>query len=1378
MATPHEFPGNFSTNTYILQDFSEVAYIVCSAAIPAASDRYSNVQDINSKPRMLERLRNAEKQFRQASIMVYLDPEKLELFTFYKKVDILKDQKGVLTKFGQVCKLNHCIIAYKNACRVLDFLKPEMARIYELFSAAVISNLRLQGPDGSKAISAGSRTYLVRAQRPVSDDFSPIQWPQALWYLQKIELQVVPSGQLLLAVHNANWSPLTAVSDAIDPDASPIDHSDGTTLYLAPTGQLARYKGIWITSMTLEQGVLANQRGQVKDLQWRKRWMEKVQVWLGKRNSDLVVPFGPGTIWLQTDIPVLVQPESNDSKTTPVQWKTVYWPVVLSYAFTVDQRSDGKSSPVVGSDDPLKVAQEWFLNGAADARHTDTDMQDQTDDHLIHGNGPLFDDEVHFGSPQQFMSLPMQTFAQAQTVYPTPPDVMNTQATPGLSVNGAGQTPATAQQTPAAYHSSPLATMTDVGGATYQQPAIANFLAHDANDDLFDDMEDDEIDQQSLANEPNWDFFNVGNLEEESKYQLEGQTSEHSFSPNQENAEHAVVAPEQDESPDGFAAEQPRPDIDHPSHELVHTKHDIGSEQQPQSHVKDTVTTRQSITVSDTNAVTTNIPVGATTPSGKRRRSSAYDVAPVRKSTRDSKYAANGKYWFELRKPAIAIDKYPAPTPSTRRISSGSDSSRSSQSLSDYDHEDTDRAPLPSWTQYTPVAPAAAVPQPDDVDGSDLAECDDEIDALLKVIALATGQEPFTTSMPAPRQSHVQTQDDAERRSMVVQLLSEQLTQSSLLRGIECLRLPRLNQIAVADISVDNAGSSTSLSSASVSDLVAIQPANPHAKTASKITTLEHSKLRLRQTDSDIAADLSIINFWETLNLQPVSGDKDVLALCIHPDGINYLAGCESFLQRMSETYSSCNLGLHRRTSLKGVTATGLVSWRTLSDLPNICRRVGRALASTDSEEECTIIYMIIPDDDLTLCLELCGAFVEVYETLNHDANPEIGDVVLQLVPSSFVVDSDTLVIRPEEQYVDLALEVYHKIPPLLDVPNSALCAPAILLEEPTAHSIQFEMNTKSASPLSKYGQCCHLAYCLSSDQKWLVATWSDAIGNIALSMSYCLFDEETGTKRAQADIFEHMCEISTQLMSRQKSTWWLAVAKVGLFDTEELREWLHLSGQLNEGHDMLSRVVLLTVELQPRLCLQGLNPSSKHFQTLNPYGPNTLSTPVSTPQASNTLSPEQLVPATPTTIFGFAGNAQTPPEHNTDAGGENETFLVDPLEDSWTATFAFGLNQSHNFLEIRPALASGFLLKRTAPQGHAGTSMASLSVNLIAVPRKPASPVSFQEREQILQDILIQYRGLHTLGVARRCIDPRDNCVPWHIAIAWKGASALERFA
>ncbi|KAK5096102.1 mediator of RNA polymerase II transcription subunit 13 [Lithohypha guttulata] len=1385
MAIHNEFPGNLSTNTYILHDFSEIAYIVCSAAISAALDKNSNIQNVNPKSRMLERLRNAEKQFRQASIMVCLDPKKLELFTFYKKIDIMKDQKSVLTKFGHVCKLNHCIIAQKGACRVLDLLKPEMARTYELFSAAVISNLRLRAYDGSKAINAGLGIYLMPSRPLISEDTWPTQAPQTKWHLQKLELQVVPSGQLLLAVRNANWPPVTAMPDLIDLDILPADLADGLTLYLAPTGQLARYCGEWATSLSLEQAVLTEQHTNIKGLRHRMRWMEKVQAWLSKRSVDPPISFGPGTIWLQAEIPVLSQLDTDNSATRSIEWRTIYWPVVLSYAFLNSRQSNEEVAFDVGPNDPLVIAQEWYLNGAADAQSADTAVKNQMNNDLVHENGQLFDDEFQVGSPQQFMSFPMQAFAQAQTVYPTPPDFMNAQPTPGFSVNGAAQTPVTTQQTPAAYHSSPLATTTDAGGAPVQQSAIANFLTHNENDDLFDDMEDDEIDQQSLAHEPNWDFFNVGNVEAESKYEPEEQTADQVPKGDIDAVEPAGVAMQEIESSEAFAADQLSVVANRPDEGRVSGKNNATSEEQQQlaapvsqNGVESTSTAAPKKTTSDANPKSNSASADTSSPSAKRRRSSAYDVASPKENMRDSKYAPHGKYWFELKKPATTIESYPAPMPSYRRTSSSDDSSCSSQSSSTFDEEHAEGPALGSWTQYNPVSPAATAQQPNAVDDLDSAEFDVEVDALLKVIAAATGLEPFTTPVPVRGNPHVQGQDDAERRSMVIQLLSEQLTQSSLLKNFQSMQLPRPNQTAVFDVAVDNAGSSTSLNAASISELVAIQPANPHAKTRSKISTMEHGKLRLRQADSDIAADFSITNYWESLNLQPLSGDKDILALCIHPEGLNYVQGCDTFLQRMSETYGACNLGVHRRNSLKGVTATGLVAWNTLVDLPSVCQKVGKALASADGEEDCTVVYVIIPGDDLTSCLRLCDAFVEIYEALDHDSHLDMGDVVLQLLPSSFVVSSDTLVIPPEAQYVNLALEVYQRVPPLNDRPNSALCAPAMLLEEPAARDIHFEMTSKMVSPLARYGQCCHLAYCFSSDQKWLAATWSDATGNVALSISYCLFDETRDTKRSRSDVVEHMSRTSTHLMNRQRSKWWLAVVKVGMFETEELQEWHFVSSQLSEEQNTLSRTVLLTVELQSHLSLQGSSSSSRQFQTSNVYGPNTLSTPVSTPQAINTTSPEQAVPATPTTMSGFAASAQTPPEHSAEAGGDNETYLANPLEDSWMATLAFGLKQSCDLFETRPALASGFLLKKAAPQGNAGARMAILSVNLISVPRRPASPISLQEREHILQDILTQYRGLHTLAVARHCLDSQDGCVPWHIATAYKGANVLERFA
>ncbi|RYH39713.1 MAG: hypothetical protein EON54_18760, partial [Alcaligenaceae bacterium] len=133
------------------------------------------------------------------------------------------------------------------------------------------------------------------------------------------------------------------------------------------------------------------------------------------------------------------------------------------------------------------------------------------------------------------------------------------------------------------------------------------------------------------------------------------------------------------------------------------------------------------------------------------------------------------------------------------------------------------------------------------------------------------------------------------------------------------------------------------------------------------------------------------------------------------------------------------------------------------------------------------------------------------------------------------------------------------------------------------------------------------------------------------------------------------------------------------------------------QAHEVpFDEAVMVNIELQSRLTLHGPQAPSKPTIPMSQPMVNALSTPVTTPQAMIT-SPDQTAGLTGTT--SMAVNAQTPPDLSTDTGGEVDAYLSDPLNEAWAMTFGFGLNQTRNSLEIRPAMASGLLLKRVARQ-------------------------------------------------------------------------------
>lgn len=1341
---------------------------------------------MDSRNRALARLKNARQQFRQASILVVLDAEKLELITFYKKVDIVKDQQAILAKFGQICKQNACKIERKSACRVIDLVKPESARTWRLFSEAVLASLTLHSPTGKRIPEASPNIYLVPEVEAVLKDRPVRTNIETKYHLRKADLQIVTGGYLLLAMRDSTWPPAYALTDTLDSDGTWWEKpSKGSIVYLLPTGQLARYTGGWIG---IEEDVWPwecyPEDYDRNELRSRVCWFDKVRQWLEDRNHHNT-SIQDDRVWCSVEIPVLDDSEENNAGRGAVAWKTVVWPADLTYIFLDEKEPDSRDEDEDGdgTSDPLSAAQTWFSKDWNDIRTAASKERLNLGVESSLADGNLFDDDPPFGSPQQFMNAPTQLSHANQIVYPTPPEAMHPQNTPGLSMDGTAQTPMSAYPThPSIYQSSPLATTADTDASHHHDSAISNFLHHN-DDDLFEDEEDDqELVQPSFGDEPNWDYFDRDTTALDTKSGV-------GFDDLNESPI-AAKSPDVDENSRPPPTQSQPVNLDDSTHSSSKEETvNLSSPDQPQERFHNeiiAVTTAKSPETSDhVEVFPSNIKDFAASgasasplpepPSAKRRRSSAYDANVQPQEGRDYKYALSGKYHFELRKPSTAAQERSQTEKGGSRNTSTSLSSRSSQSQTTSGGREKDDGHSKLWTRYEPDL---ELEEPETIwdEHYDDSIYTTEVDALLEVIATALGTEPFTD--PRPQQTKNTGRDrgtlkSSERSFMIAQVLTEQLTQSSVFKHNEALQLPRTRAPPSFDISVEKSEYGSSIGNASLGDLAAIQPAVSSPKLTTHTVALEADRVRLKQADGEISAELPILKYWETLNLQPLSGPKNVQALCLHPDGGNYMQGCDSFMRRMKETYTSCNLGTHDRLRLTAMTDTGLLPWGPPSGkatLSALCRSVGKMLASKNGEG-CTIIYVIMPGEDLSHSIEICDAFLELFEALGQANNSPENDIVLQLVPNSFVVDPDNLVVQSQKRYIELALEVYNRTPGP-DTNSASSTASAVMLEKSVGRPLHFELNSKMASPALRSGHCCHLAYCLSSDRKWLVACWSDTMGQTALTMPYRLIEGDDGSRRPRTEIFRHMCETSIHIMSRKKGQSWLAVAKVGIYEPEELQDWLYLAQKLNDEHKSISRIVVLNIELQSRLSLHGSQLPFKQTNLPSQSGIHNLSTPATTPQAVIT-SPEQAISVTPTT--SAAANPQTPPDLSTDPGAETDTYLSNPANEAWAITLAFGLNQTHNFLEIRPAMASGLLLKRSPRADNAG-GLTMINVNLIAVPRKGNTAAAFAEREQMLQDVLVQYRGLHVLAIVRGCVDDTDSCVPWHVATAFKGAKVLER--
>lgn len=196
----------------------------------------------------------------------------------------------------------------------------------------------------------------------------------------------------------------------------------------------------------------------------------------------------------------------------------------------------------------------------------------------------------------------------------------------------------------------------------------------------------------------------------------------------------------------------------------------------------------------------------------------------------------------------------------------------------------------------------------------------------------------------------------------------------------------------------------------------------------------------------------------------------------------------------------------------------------------------------------------------------------------------------------------------------------------------------------------------------------------------------------------------------------------------------------------------------LNKMRPGSLELTIATVNTIPDLTLESPT-SSMTTAVLNPHFS---STPVSTPNPSVSIaSPEQSGNApTPSATY----NAPTPIEPSLEP--DSDVVLADVSDESWAVVLSHRLNSSPHVTEFRPALASGYLLRRKGTTD--GDGVFAMTVNLIYSQRPSSS------HENTLREILGMYRDLASLARAKGMRSVQNNTLPWHIATALRAQELL----
>ncbi|KOS17401.1 Mediator of RNA polymerase II transcription subunit 13 [Escovopsis weberi] len=205
----------------------------------------------------------------------------------------------------------------------------------------------------------------------------------------------------------------------------------------------------------------------------------------------------------------------------------------------------------------------------------------------------------------------------------------------------------------------------------------------------------------------------------------------------------------------------------------------------------------------------------------------------------------------------------------------------------------------------------------------------------------------------------------------------------------------------------------------------------------------------------------------------------------------------------------------------------------------------------------------------------------------------------------------------------------------------------------------------------------------------------------------------------------------------------------------QEMDFWVDLARtEINAAVTM----ILMTVDTNPSL--QLLPPIMK----LPGSATMVCSTPVSTSQTS-AVSPEQMTASTASSIRD-SNTAITLPTDAPAADADADAALADISDQTWGAIANHRLSNSASLLEVRPALISGYLVKRTGMRVEDAPVV--MEVNMVHTDQVPRA------YEPLLREMLSHFRGLGTLARARGVVDRETDVRPWHVAAAEKAVRAL----
>ncbi|KAJ9640506.1 mediator of RNA polymerase II transcription subunit 13 [Coniosporium tulheliwenetii] len=417
------------------------------------------------------------------------------------------------------------------------------------------------------------------------------------------------------------------------------------------------------------------------------------------------------------------------------------------------------------------------------------------------------------------------------------------------------------------------------------------------------------------------------------------------------------------------------------------------------------------------------------------------------------------------------------------------------------------------------------------------------------------------------------------------------------------------------------------------------------------------------------------VAFWDVLGLGPVSGPKNVKAYCVYPFSGDLRKPAETFLSSMSLVYESCRLGAHTR-----VGGPGQLSETVSAE---------NGLVAIELQEEASFQSVMRAMNET---FETLG---KALSALDYDHGEAKADaIVIYLVNpfrtsrafwnlcsafwTLFNVYRQGCQAQPESgPKPDLVLQIvpikyiasFQELV-VLD-PNTYFrlarevydrCPPSAPPSDRSALRIYGGASIQLEEPVPKI-----IPFRLQADppsdllheNSYMHVGYAVSINDDWITVAWT---DNTG--KYQATIWEATIEI----MQQRRVSWRLCIARAGTMSREELDTWISFA----------------------------------------------------VPSPSTDIPPNFGTPAAPTSA---ATPSETAAQLATDSTtADPDARLTDTTDDTYAVVLGYRLNTLHSLTDYRPALASGFLIKRGVVRSEAGRNPA---IDSEEPPRYPRGPIA-----------------------------------------------------